>query len=170
METVEATSNWVVWTLSFVQNWGSLIVSALSLLFALISLSQSSKAQKLQNKVNEIELKLKQYELEKVKKEEAEANSACVQARIIKMGNDNFRMKVWNSGGKKAFNVTAQFEGDPSIMIMDDEKMPFDELDPMSSFELVLLVHFGSERKARVLTEWSDADGKHHSKSQMVDI
>ena len=57
METVEATSNWVVWTLSFVQNWGSLIVSALSLLFALISLSQSSKAQKLQNKVNEIELK-----------------------------------------------------------------------------------------------------------------
>ena len=55
-------------------------------------------------------------------------------------------------------------------MIMDDEKMPFDELDPMSSFELVLLVHFGSERKARVLTEWSDADGKHHSKSQMVDI
>ena len=85
METVEATSNWVVWTLSFVQNWGSLIVSALSLLFALISLSQSSKAQKLQNKVNEIELKLKQYELEKVKKEEAEANSASVQARIIKM-------------------------------------------------------------------------------------
>lgn len=45
---------------------GALIIAAISLLVAVISLFKSSKAQRLQNKVNELELKIKQNELDRM--------------------------------------------------------------------------------------------------------
>ena len=48
----------------FLQNWGGLIVSIVSLVIAVISLVKSYKTQKLQDKVNSLEVKIKQYELE----------------------------------------------------------------------------------------------------------
>ena len=170
MEDLEKVVSWIPIALSFIQTWGAIIISALSLLVAIISIMKSSKAQKLQNKVNEIELKLKEYELDKVTKEKEAANSALVQARIIRMGKGNYRLKIWNSGGGTAHNVTAKFEDDPNIIVMDLDKLPFEELEPNKSFELILIVHFGSAHKAKVLTEWDNTDGAHHSKSQMVDF
>ncbi len=170
MEAVEKVVSWITIALSFIQTWGAIILSALSLIVAIISIAKSTKAQKLQNKVNEIELKLKEYELDKVAKEKEAANSALVQARIIRMGKDNYRLKIWNSGGGTAYNVKAKFEDDPNIIVMDLDKLPFEELESKKSFELILIVHFGSAHKAKVLTEWDNADGSHHSKSQMVDF
>ena len=170
MEDLEKVVSWIPIALSFIQTWGAIIISALSLLVAIISIMKSSKAQKLQNKVNEIELKLKEYELDKVTKEKEAANSALVQARIIRMGKGNYRLKIWNSGGGTAHNVTAKFEDDPNIIVMDLDKLPFEELEPNKSFELILIVHFGSAHKAKVLTEWDNTDGFHNSKSQMVDF
>ena len=43
-----------------ISDWGALVVSVISLLVAVISLIKSSNAQQLQNKVNELELKIKQ--------------------------------------------------------------------------------------------------------------
>ena len=170
METVEIVIPWTQLILSFIKTWSALIISALSLLVAIISIAKSSKAQKLQNKVNEIELKLKEYELDKVTKEKEAANSALVQARIIRLGKDQYRLKIWNSGGGTARNVTARFEDNPQIIMFDNDKMPFEELEPMKSFEVVLLVHRGSAHKAKVLTEWDNPEGVHSSKSQMVDF
>lgn len=170
MEAVEEVVSWAQFALYFIQTWGAIIISALSLIVAIISIAKSTKAQKLQNKVNEIELKLKEYELDKVAKEKEAANSALVQARIIRMGKDNYRLKIWNSGGGTAYNVKAKFEDDPNIIVMDLDKLPFEELESKKSFELILIVHFGSAHKAKVLTEWDNADGSHHSKSQMVDF
>lgn len=170
MEAVEEVVSWAQFALSFIQTWGAIIISALSLIVAIVSIAKSTKAQKLQNKVNEIELKLKEYELDKVAKEKEAANSALVQARIIRMGKDNYRLKIWNSGGGTAYNVKAKFEDDPNIIVMDLDKLPFEELESKKSFELILIVHFGSAHKAKVLTEWDNADGSHHSKSQMVDF
>jgi len=170
MEAVEKVVSWIPIALSFIQTWGAIIISALSLMVAIISIMKSSKTQKLQNKVNELELKLKEYELDKVTKEKEAANSALVQARIIRMGKGNYRLKIWNSGGGTAHNVTVKFEDDPNIIVMDLDKLPFEELEPNKNFELILIVYFGSARKAKVLTEWDNTDGSHHSKSQMVDF
>ena len=52
----------------FIKDWGALIIAGISLLVAIISLFKSSKAQHLQNKVNELELKIKQDELDKIAK------------------------------------------------------------------------------------------------------
>ena len=153
--------------LCFLQTWGALILSTLSVLIAMVSLAKSSRAQMLQIRVNELELKLKEYELEKIDKEKKLADKACVEARVIHLGNNKHRLKIWNSGNATAFCVTAKFEGDPSIMIIADDKMPFDELEPNKSFDVNIIMHMGSASKFKILTEWNDRSGQHFSKSQM---
>ena len=154
----------------FVEHWGSLIIAVISLLVAVISLFKSSKAQCLQNKVNELELEIKQNELDRIAKEKEAASLACVEARFITVGKGNHRLKVWNSGNASAYNVTARLDGDVGIMIMDREKQPFEELEARKSYELVLITYDGSASKSKIITEWTDAKGNHHTKTQISDF
>lgn len=66
----------------FIKDWGALIIAGISLLVAIISLFKSSKAQRLQNKVNELELKIKQNELDKIAKEKEDSVLACVKSLL----------------------------------------------------------------------------------------
>ena len=154
----------------YIPDWGALIVSGISLLVAIISLAKSFQAQDLQNKVNELELKIKQNQLDRIAKEKATESLACVEARVITVGRGKHSLKVWNSGNATAYNVTARFDGDAGIIILDDEKQPFEELEPRKSYELVLVTHFGSASKFRIITEWTDVNGEKHKKSQMSDL
>lgn len=155
---------------TFIEDWGTLIIAGISLLVAVISLYNSSKAQCLQNKVNELELKIKQNELDRIAKEKEDAVLACVEARFITVGKGKHRLKVWNSGNATAYNVTARFDGDVGIMIMDREKQPFEELEARKSYELILITHNGSASKFRIITEWTDSSGKQYTKTQMGDF
>lgn len=154
----------------FIKDWGALIIAGISLLVAIISLFKSSKAQRLQNKVNELELKIKENELERIAKEKENAELACVEARFITIGKGKHRLKVWNSGNATAYNVSARFDGNVGIMIIDQEKQPFEELEARKSYELILVTHTGSASKFRIITEWTDANGEKHSKTQMGDF
>ena len=155
---------------AFAKNWGEMTIAGVSLLIAVIALIKSSKAEKLQNRVNEMEIKIKEYELERITKEKEEASSSCVEARAITIGSGKHRLKIWNSGNTTVYNVTAKFDGNPNIIVMDSDKQPFDELAPNKSYELVLVVHSGSASKFRIITEWTDTEGKINSKSQMGDL
>ena len=155
---------------SFIKDWGALIIAGVSLLVAIISLSKSSKAQHLQNKVNELELKIKQDELDKIAKEKEDAELTCVEARFFTVGKGKHRLKVWNSGNATAYNVSARFDGDVGIMIMDQDKQPFEELEARKSYELLLITHTGSASKFRIVTEWTDLRGNQHTKTQMGDF
>ena len=167
MEFLNAT---VQGTAPSISDWGALVVSVISLLVAIISLIKSSDAQQLQNKVNELELKIKQNELDRIAKEKAAESLACVEARVITVGKGKHRLKVWNSGNATAYNVTARFDGDAGIMILDDKKQPFEELEARKNYELVLATHFGTAPKFRIITEWTDSNGEQHSKTQMCDF
>lgn len=154
----------------FIEDWVTPVIAVFSLFVAIISLFNSSKAQRLQNKVNELELKIKQNELDRIAKEKEAESLACVEARFIIVGKGKHRLKVWNSGNATAYNVTARFDGDVGIIIMDREKQPFEELEARKSYELVLITHFSSVSKFRIITEWTDANGKQYAKSQMSDF
>lgn len=153
----------------FLQSWGALIVAAASLLIAVISLVKSSKAQQLQNQVNRLELSIKQYELDKIDSEKAAASRSCVEARIIQISKNGWKLKVWNSGNITAYNIKATLEEGAEILLIDS-KMPFEELEPNKSFEENLIVHMGSARKVRITTTWEDKDGEKHEKNQMVGL
>lgn len=152
------------------KEWGDMFIAAGALILSLISYFKASKAETLQNQINELELKIKEYELEKIKKEQDEANSSCVEARVTKISSGKYRMKVWNSGNTPVYNVTAKFEGDPQIFIFDRDKQPFDILESRKNYELSLATHMGSASKFVIITEWTDEQGQLHTKRQMGDL
>lgn len=155
--------------LEFLQSWGGLILSGVSIAIAVISFIKSSKAQKLQNKVNELDTRIKEYELEKIKQEKAEAVSSVVKARAIKVDKNNYRLKIYNAGNTIAHNVSAKISKEYNVMLLND-KMPFEELEPQNGFEECLVVHMGSSPKFKVQLNWQDDNGHEHNNEQFCSI
>ena len=143
-------------------------ISAVSLLVAIASFIYSIKSQHLQDRVNEIELKLKEYELAEKEKEQLKA--PCIEARVNHIAGDNYKIKIWNSGNSGAKNVTASWDKGSQIIIFDQEKMPFELLEPQKSFDLAISTYMGSPRKLCITTAWEDGDGERHSKEQWCDL
>lgn len=156
--------------IAFIEDWGELLIALAALVVSIVAIIKSSKAQKLKNRINELEIQIKQYEVDKIKKEQGEASNSCVEARVVTMGTGKHRMKVWNSGKTTVYNVSASFEGNPGIMIMDRDKQPFEELEPGKNYELVLITYDCSTSKFRIITEWEDKEGTKRSRSQMGDL
>lgn len=142
------------------------IAPLLALLLSIVSLCKSAKGQKLQNRVGELELKLKEYEVAQLKKKETAANTACIEARIINISSGKYRLKVWNSGQTTAYNVKAVIDSSANLMIISS-KMPFEFLDAGKNFEEHLIIHGGTADKFLITTTWEDADGQTHTKEQM---
>ena len=82
-EKMEVLINTLKEMTPFIKDWGALIIAGISLLVAIISLLKSSKAQRLQNKVNELELKIKRNELDKIAKEKEDAELASRQDLLL---------------------------------------------------------------------------------------
>ena len=167
---MEVLKQFVKAAIQFASNWGELSIAFISLVIAIVALVKSSKAEKLQTRINEMELKLKEYEVAKMEQEQKEATLACVEARVISIGQGKHRLKVWNSGNAPAYNVVARFDGNPQIIMFGDEKQPFDVLEANKNYEIALITHGGSASKFKIITEWVDKNGNHQSKTQMGDL
>lgn len=146
----------------------AVIISGVSLVLSIISFLESKKSQNLQNKVNEIEYKLKEYEL--AEKEKQQQKTPCVEARIIHITKANYKIKVWNSGNASAKNVNVSWDKESGILFFDQEKLPFELLDPNKSFELAISSYPGASRKLCITTEWEGSNGEKQSKKQWCDL
>jgi len=154
----------VIW--SYVKEVVNYIVPLIALLLSIISLCQSTKSQKLQGRIGELELKLKQYEVAEIDKKKSEADLACIEARVINISRGKYKLKVWNSGQATAYKVTASIDKQANLIIIGS-KMPFDFLDAGKSFDEDLIVHDGTAGKFKIITTWEDKDGNTHQKEQM---
>lgn len=142
----------------------TLVISGISLFLAAISLIISIKSQNLQNKVNEIELKLKKYDLEEKEK------LACVETRIIHVIKNKFKIKVWNSGNSIAKNVTVLWDESTGIINFDREKLPFEVLESQKSFDLVISTYDNAPSKLKIKTQWENENGDKKEKIQWCDL
>lgn len=142
----------------------SLIIAAISLIVSIVALIQSSKAQKLQNKNNEIDIKLKQEQLKEL---ELHKNKSCVEARVYKESSNSWRLNIWNSGDLPAYDVDVLIEESADISVWDNGKLPFKVLEPKKNFEVALLTHMASSGQFNVQTKWSTGTGEKKDKNQM---
>ena len=149
-------------------DWIAIAISGVSLLIAIVSFAFSISAQHLQNKVNQLEIKLKQYEI--AEKEKENAKVSCVEARLIHVLKNKYKIKVWNSGNVTVKNVSAVIDGNPQIIIFDKDKMPFEILEPQKSFELAVSTYDSSPSKIYITTEWEDESGNKQSKKHLCDF
>lgn len=155
--------------MNFYKVGGGLILSGVSIAIAVISFIKSSKAQKLQNKVNELDARIKEYELEKIEQEKTEAASSIIKARAIKVGKNNYRLKIYNAGNTIAYNVYAKIPNEYKVIIINN-KMPFEELEPQNGFEECIVVHMGSSPKFKVELNWQDNNGHEYKNEQFCSI
>ena len=68
-------------------------------------------------KINRLEEKLKQYELDKIEQEQNVELKAFVEARIVKLSSNNYRIKVWNSGTATAYDVDYDIPSEYRIIL-----------------------------------------------------
>lgn len=144
------------------------VFSAISLVIAILSFILSFKSQHLQDRVNEIELKLKKYELEE--KEKEQHKEPCIEARIVHVSKGNYKIKIWNSGNAVARNVMATWDNKSQIIYVNHGKMPFESLEPQKHFDLAISTYFGSPSKLCITTSWDGIDGQKHNKEQWCDL
>lgn len=149
------------------------IMPIAAFLVSLIALKRSNDTMKVQVQLSEVEEKLKNYELElkkreleKIEAEENEEKRAKIEARIIRISQGKYRMKVWNSGNATAYNVEVSIPEEYSVIIMKD-KMPFEYLEPGNSFEECVVIHMQSASKFKVISKWEDKMGNEFSNEQL---
>lgn len=151
----------------FFADWGGHILSAVSIIFTAVTFFLSLKSYKLQNRVNELDAKIKKYELDKIEREKEEENAFELGASAIRIGK-NYRLKIYNIGKRTAYNVSAQIEGDAPFLLND--KMPFEELESQRSFEESLIVYSTAPRKFKVIISWQDENQNKFEKTVMCSI
>ena len=151
----------------FLQNWGGLIVSIVSLVIAVISLVKSYKTQKLQDKVNSLEVKIKQYELEKINQEKESKEKTLVEVNVVKVSNNNYKLRVFNNSDKSVFNVKVKIDKEYNVPIIDNDELPLETLEPKYSLDLIIIRYMNSASKFYVITEWEDENGKTLSNNQL---
>lgn len=149
------------------------IMPIAAFIVSLIALKRSNDTMKVQvqlseveQKLNEYELALKKYELEKIQAEKNEEKKANVEARIIKISKNNYRLKVWNSGNGTAYNVNVSIPQEYNIILMH-EKMPYEYLEPGNSFEECAVIHMQSAPKFKVVSTWEDEKKNKFSNEQL---
>lgn len=140
----------------------------LAIILSLLSYKDSKKANKMQVRLNLIEEKLMSYDLEEKEKKREEATKACIEARIMKISNNNYKLKIWNSGEATAYNVNFQTTDEIMNEFIQKDKVPFEMLDSHKSFEECVLIHIASPRKFPIITTWEDEEKKQYSKNQIV--
>lgn len=141
----------------------------IAILLSILSFRDSRKANKVRDRLNELEEKLKRYAIEEKEKEREQASKACVDARIVNISKNKYKLKVWNSGKATAYNVDYEIPPEYNGTIWRD-KVPYEFLEPGKNFEEHVLVHMGTPRKFTVIIKWEDERGNLHSKEQILTI
>jgi len=140
-----------------------------AILLSIISYIESRKANKVQDRLNIMEEKLKKYELEEKEKEREESTKASIEARIMKISKRAYKMKVWNSGKAIAYNVDFVIPPEHS-RVVSREKVPYEFLEPGKSFEEHVSIDWNTPSKFKVITTWENKQGISQSKEQILTI
>lgn len=135
-------------------------------LLSVLALAKSNRVAKMEEKLNEYDLKLKQYELEKIEQEKNKIDEACIEARIVKISDRQYKIKVWNSGTAAAYNVDYDIPQEYRIRLVK-RATPFEVLEPGHNFEEYVMIHMQSEKKYKVITSWQDQEGNEYNNEQL---
>ena len=132
---------------------------------SLIALKRSNDTMKVQIQLSEVEEKLKEYELalkkhevEKIQEEEARKKKPNIEARIITISSNKYRLKVWNSGDATAYNIEVSIPNEYGITIVN-HTMPFEYLKPGDNFDECVVVYCNAASKFKVISTWEDEQG-----------
>ncbi len=154
---------------SMVLNIIAIVISGVSLAMSIFMTPFSLKAYKLQNKVNELDIGLKQNELEQREKENQE--TVDITSEVVRTEKNKYQMIVQNSGNVPARNVVVKITDGENISICGaSNMMPYQSLGPGKSFNLALITNISSANKFKITITWEDKNGTKSTREQFCSL
>ncbi len=159
---MDTTELWLQFVIKYV-------FPTIAILLSIFSYRDSRKVNRVKDRLNKLEEKLKTYELEEKEKERKDATNAYIEARIYDVSPNKYRMRIWNSGKATAYNVDFEIKGEYKGFFRRD-KVPLEFLDPGKSFEERIISADGIPQKFEVVMSWEDEKGSLNSKKQILTL
>lgn len=149
-----------------ISNWIAFASVAISLVALIKSFLTDRKAKNL-------DLKLKQQQIQTHEQEVIESQKADVEVNVVEMprGTNN-KLKFYNKGKATAYNVKFEITSDIEDniqLLMDKNYLPFPKLLPQQCFEIVY-IDFSQKPHHTILLTWDDDFGKKRNKEMVVDL
>lgn len=137
---------------------------------------QQNKLNEQQNQLNEQQVLINNYQLKKSKEEELEKKQAYIEANVYKTtdrkGNSIWRMRIYNKGKAKAYNVdfnSETLDADSAISLIGDPNMfPIPSLIPYGFVELSVVLCYGHKPSHNIMFTWDDDSGMERKQTQDV--
>lgn len=148
------------------------VAAFLALAVAVWSAVQTGRFNKRQSAFAETAERLNQLLIDKEASDSQSQLQADVSATFIKIGKNNFRLKVFNKGMVSARNVRLEVLSGERLVGQHElqQKFPLPILERHQSVELITNVHHGSPRRAHVRLHWDDDAGEGHQKELWIDV
>ncbi|MCF5865051.1 hypothetical protein K3H50_17100 [Aeromonas veronii] len=143
------------------------IVALLALCLSGYATWKTVKFNKRQDELVETQRELNKLLLAKETEEVLDDKKADLGASIVKLGNNNYRLKIWNKGSAVARNVEVSFPNGNEF-VSDSElndKFPYECLEKHASVELIAYIHSDTARKQTLCLRWSD---EHKNKNEKL--
>lgn len=147
-------------------------ISAGALLLSIYATLRAHSWKKEESAFLDLQSKVNALILEKEQREAAQIKLADLGANFIRLGNEKYRLKIFNKGKSAASDVDLSFpDGNdviPEKIIRD--KFPMELMEPGQSVELIAAPSFGSRQKFALLIRWNDSDGEMKEKTLYVTL
>lgn len=144
----------------------TLLIAGLALLVSLFNWRQQSAQNNSQQRLNEREVELVRIQLQRAQKDEQQAVTARLSARLFKDGK-NWRVRVFNRGPSDARNVRVVVSDDGGFLNSNivEDKFPMERMEVRQSVDLIASVHLQSPSKQDIRIIWNDASAIDRSSS-----
>ena len=140
--------------------------SAAATLIALVALVISILSYVGQRRLNKKQEELADRQLAVEALNEASRKQADIFARLCKVDQRTWRLKVFNRGEADATNVRLLLT-DENRLVTDQfasQKFPMQRMEPQQSVEVIAIVVLGGPSKETIGVAWDDASGTDHRK------
>jgi len=134
------------------------VFGGLAFLLSIYATIKTIKFNERQKALIEAQEKLINIQLTKETSDLESSKKANVSANIVNIGNNKYRLKVFNQGKSPAKNVRIEFPGNNSPVSMSDvaSKFPFESLVTYQSVDLITSRELGRASKFTVRLIWDD--------------
>ena len=139
-----------------------------ALVISIVSLIKSNKASKLQQKVSELDARLKAYDLEEREREKEAQNVACIEARAVKFSPRKQKIRISNTGKARAYNVSFDVLDESISGFFFKDKTPFKFLDSYEHYDEVVVLYANFPSTVEVTTRWENEEGKEFTRENIL--
>lgn len=146
----------------------SLVSLILSFSISSIALGFSIKNMNLQNRVNALDEKIKQIELDRIKAEQERESQFAFNITNYKVKNAEYKLRFTNVGKPIMYNVNLEIEEEQPEII--NTIMPYEMLAQYDHFEESILCYLGTSKKFHLVITWENEKGEKFNENRLCSL